>query len=98
MFKKKKNKIMDKPNLENFNYPEVIYEDEILKINKADKVGVGLVIIRNKTNKKLFITFENEELKNKNFSIPGNNFVGIINNKYGRLMLEEILNNRIVII
>ena len=41
---------------------------------------------------------EKEELKNKNFSIPGNNFVGIINNKYGRLMLEEILNNRIVVI
>lgn len=75
-----------------------IFEDDVIKVLETDHDYDFIAIIENKTNKKILILFDEEEMESLNFSIDPNDYVGLLADDNGYLNLEKIKSKKFTVI
>ena len=75
---------------------KVIFENEVIKISKTDKNYDFIAVVENKTDKKAKIRFFDDEVEN--IIIEPNDWVGLLADEEGYLVLTELETERFDVI
>lgn len=71
-----------------------IFENDKIKISETGRDYDFIAVIENKTDKKIKIVFDDDEMEIYNFLIEANNWIGFLANDEGYEQFEEVKNGR----